>query len=981
MKRIIFNLMRFSFGILVSVCLIWQAATCFAVNVNISTGGGGIEGISDEAGAWLVGSGEVDGGDLIQVIKTSDGLIHEIVDDPPNYLSAFETLVASTAVGEGFAFDPNEGKFSIDVAATQGDLLYIRAFNYFDIINSTHYGNSEIHTVEAPVSETWNINGSDNIPAFQTNIQFDFNSPGLPTDFVATAESTGDISLSWTNTTLEVDLAGTVIRFRNDTYPTDESNGTLVVFEPGSVGESENYLHTGLTPGLTYYYSAFSSDEAGNYSEAATTSAVSTDLVPPTVEAIVLSDRSSGSSLYSNDLTISIEASVLDGATQMLISDESTDSGWIAYENPTEFTLSAGEGARTIYYMVRDGSLNESNVTSETIIIDTISPDVVSIEVRDRTGDGKVYTNEQDISIEAFGVSAEATQMMISESSIFAGAVWISLLNPSEFTLNIGDGAKTVYYKVRDPAENESPVRSDTITLDTTGPIGTVEVNGGAEATNEVSVTLTIQATDEWAPIYMKVSNNSGFSGASWEPFAASKPWSLSGGEGLKTVYAKFMDAGSNESGAVSDTIIYDISTPEIISITVRDRTTNDDQYTNEYIVDVYIITSEATPYMMISDEASLAGAAWQPFDSPTAYTITIAGDGTKEVFAKVSDVADNISDIKSDKIILDTVPPSVLAVSPLSGSTGESATVVIYANFDDELLGATVIASNFKVWGSSSGNHACVPSYNSSLQRVTFNQNGNFDYDETVICTVETGVQDKAHNPLASRYTWVFETLAEPDLTPPVILDFMIDGKIPQPGDVIAVRPNITAKIWDMPGASPESISRIELDINAQNILTWVGGAQYFNNSTGDFNYTANIAAGVNSITLRAYDLSMNPTEESFTGLRAFTTVALEDVPLNYPNPFSPLKGQNTYFGYTLLGPEPPDLDFIIYDITGSAIWRKRVENVELGLHKYKQYSYDSWDGRTVFGDFVGNGIYILKIVHGDKAIGTAKITVLDMR
>jgi hypothetical protein len=81
---------------------------------------------------------------------------------------------------------------------------------------------------------------------------------------------------------------------------------------------------------------------------------------------------------------------------------------------------------------------------------------------------------------------------------------------------------------------------------------------------------------------------------------------------------------------------------------------------------------------------------------------------------------------------------------------------------FNDDLLISTVTAENFTVFGNKTGVHASSPSYNSGSRSVTFNQAGMFSTSETVTCTVETGVQDKAGNPMAYAFTLNFTTTSE---------------------------------------------------------------------------------------------------------------------------------------------------------------------------------------------------------------------------
>jgi hypothetical protein len=88
---------------------------------------------------------------------------------------------------------------------------------------------------------------------------------------------------------------------------------------------------------------------------------------------------------------------------------------------------------------------------------------------------------------------------------------------------------------------------------DTTPPSATsISINAGALTASSLSATLTLAATDA---TQMLISNDAGFAGATWETYAVSKAWTLTAGDGVKTVYAKFQDAAGNMSTAVSDMI------------------------------------------------------------------------------------------------------------------------------------------------------------------------------------------------------------------------------------------------------------------------------------------------------------------------------------------------------------------------------------------------------------------------------------------
>ncbi|MDO8649927.1 MAG: hypothetical protein Q7K33_01285, partial [Candidatus Berkelbacteria bacterium] len=91
-----------------------------------------------------------------------------------------------------------------------------------------------------------------------------------------------------------------------------------------------------------------------------------------------------------------------------------------------------------------------------------------------------------------------------------------------------------------------------------------VIINTGEATTTSRTVTLTLSATDA-SSIYMMISNEPAFSGASWENFSTTKTWLLTGDNGVKVVYVKFKDSFENTSSAVSDSINLDYNGTVVI--------------------------------------------------------------------------------------------------------------------------------------------------------------------------------------------------------------------------------------------------------------------------------------------------------------------------------------------------------------------------------------------------------------------------------
>lgn len=80
----------------------------------------------------------------------------------------------------------------------------------------------------------------------------------------------------------------------------------------------------------------------------------------------------------------------------------------------------------------------------------------------------------------------------------------------------------------------------------------------------------------------------------------------------------------------------------------------------------------------------------------------------------------------------------------------------------------------------------------------------------------------------------------------------------------------------------------------------------------------------------------------------------------LNYPNPFS----TSTRFVFTLTGSEVPDVFTIqIMTITGKVV--REIKKEELGnIHIGRNITQYAWDGKDEFGDKLGNGVYLYRVI-----------------
>ena len=134
-------------------------------------------------------------------------------------------------------------------------------------------------------------------------------------------------------------------------------------------------------------------------------------------------------------------------------------------------------------------------------------------------------------------------------------------------TTAVTSGPHLLSARARDAAGNVTTSASVNVTVDNDPPAGSVLINSGASATSSTAATLSLFATDALsAVIAMRLSSN-GTTFSAAEPYATTRAWTLSTGDGTKTVYVQFQDAAGNWSSSFSDGIVLDTVAPAISAV------------------------------------------------------------------------------------------------------------------------------------------------------------------------------------------------------------------------------------------------------------------------------------------------------------------------------------------------------------------------------------------------------------------------------
>ena len=253
----------------------------------------------------------------------------------------------------------------------------------------------------------------------------------------------------------------------------------------------------------------------------------------------------------------------------------------------------------------------------------------------------------------------------------------------TQFTASISpvEGTHSFYVWFQDKKGNLSDKGSDSIIYDVTSPSSTsLSVDTGNIATNSQIVTLILTASDAVGVTghYSSESATSpDLSDSGWTSVSSASTYSgtanftMSSGEGTKTVYAWLRDFAGNISVANNDTIILDQTAPTgSVSINSGASSTNSTSVTltlaatdGNGISGYYVSNSSSTP--------SSSDSGWTTVSSTTSYSGSLShtlGSGCNPyVYAWYRDQAGNISTTSSDTII------SALSTTSLSGSWSNS--------------------------------------------------------------------------------------------------------------------------------------------------------------------------------------------------------------------------------------------------------------------------------------------------------------------
>jgi hypothetical protein len=284
--------------------------------------------------------------------------------------------------------------------------------------------------------------------------------------------------------------------------------------------------------------------------------------------------------------------------------------------------LRASQGQRTAEVSCSDGFLESGSSVHFTVGGQAQGPEKPTVSIV--VGDGSGYTFVY--SVDVYMNATQARDCRLSNDGE-EWSDWSVYLRKTKWQLAQGMGNKTVYAQCRGSDGTLSAVVSYEITVDTyPPPFITININSGARTTSSQDVRLGLYA---YAAAQCRFSNDNG-TWSAWENYTTSRNWTLSGGNGRKTVSFNCVKRNGESVGTASASIDFYFvpsAPPSGMAITVNVANSTTSQKT------VGLSLSATLADECRLGENGLTWTAWSAYKTSASYTFNNTSPGTKTIY------------------------------------------------------------------------------------------------------------------------------------------------------------------------------------------------------------------------------------------------------------------------------------------------------------------------------------------------------------
>lgn len=448
---------------------------------------------------------------------------------------------------------------------------------------------------------------------------------------------------------------------------------------------SNHITETNLPDSLKHRIRVIGKDEAGNWQTIsnATLFEWEIDAYTPGTGEIIINNNDT----YTNTRFININiADVFDGQEMRLANSpaELASAMWESFAPSKSWTLSDGDGDKTVYMEYKDssGKVIPAPLT-DTIKLDTTPPNVTL----NNTPSDPDATAQIDIEVVggAVGTGNEIVAYKYNINLNNEGwSDWTDSIPVANHIsmIDLPDGAHQIKIVGKDPAGNWLgffDAYAFNWVVNAVTPNAEFYVNNNDTYTNEKAVSLSMSIDTNG--MKMRFSND-GSTWSSWENYNTTKSWMLSDTDGTKTVYCEIEDE-SGEITALQDNIILDTTAPTAV------LTNLPPEFSETRDIDITVGGTDVVAYKY---NVNFNGSGWTGWSGEIPITTHITETGLTDNYHQLKvigrDEAGNWQDFGSETThnwyIDDTDPSGTLIINNDDTYTNSITVTLSLINVND---------------------------------------------------------------------------------------------------------------------------------------------------------------------------------------------------------------------------------------------------------------------------------------------------------
>ncbi len=404
------------------------------------------------------------------------------------------------------------------------------------------------------------------------------------------------------------------------------------------------FTDSNVEEGKTYYYTVRAvdsgSNEENNLNQISATAQEITPDKTPTVE--ILSPKNNDVLQTHFDISFEVE----DTSGDVNCNAYADDSVIPIQSGKTELSIILTDGGHQLHIECSD----DSGEFKSNAVKFTTEENPVSLQINN----GDAHTDSKEVTLQVHAPSASQCRFS-NDNKIFS--IWQTHQSSIAWTLDEGDGEKTVYVECKNANEVSLGTASDVIKVDSTPAYLSMAINNGDSKTDSRHVKISIYSTKELKRCQFSTDE---YNYMPWENFQTSIWFNLPSGDGEKTVYLRCEDESGKVSTASDSIELREEPQEEPTKLEIKIN--GNDKYTDETSVRLTLGASNAEECRYRNEDDDWSN--WHDYEHHRNWELS-SGEGTKTVYYECRNDY-GTSDTEHDKIVLRSNSPTVTIENPV---------------------------------------------------------------------------------------------------------------------------------------------------------------------------------------------------------------------------------------------------------------------------------------------------------------------------